>query len=128
MQESKLTRQDAHTILRGFGMSEDDADEYIAWHVLHANVWHAFQRCALELINKRERIAGKKIAEKVRDHLKGCGCDFAVNNNRISAMSRLFAGKFPQHAGRFEFRRLATGSGSPAHWSDCQSQKGGNLV
>lgn len=103
-------RRQAYIALRVGGLSDSQAEEYLAWHMLHVRVWKAFERVALELLEKGQRVSGKKIAELARERLAGCGCDYAVNNNRVSAMARLFCAKHPEHASKFEFRRLNCGA------------------
>ena len=81
---------------------------FLTAHKESPEVWRYFEKFALEAIaSGREHYGAKGIMERVRWHTEiEHGVDFKCNNNFTAYYARIFAAKYPEHAGFFEFREI----------------------
>jgi hypothetical protein len=86
---------------------DDDARDFLAEH---PDVWALFVRFARELIaSGRPHGGAKAIWERIRweratSAHRGRDVDFALNNNLVAPLARIFAATYPEHAEFFRFR------------------------
>lgn len=101
-------RQLWKTALIKKGVPERTADKFIDWHLKHPDIWKAFEKMALKLINKgRNRYGAKTIIETIRYHsdVKG-GTPFKISNNYTAYYARIFTLKYPQHENFFQLKEV----------------------
>lgn len=104
-----LTQADAAGILLSHGATVRRIKDFIKWHEAHPHVWKLFRSCANELVNRGEsRISAKLVGELIRKKAgENPNIDFAVNNNFLSYMIRLWLEENPLFRDKVELRRLA---------------------
>jgi len=89
------------------GVDQKTKQLFMAYHRANPTIWIAFEKLAIDLIDRGlKRYGAKAIMEVVRYHesIQRRG-EFDINNNYSSYYSRAFIKKYPQHDGFFEFRR-----------------------
>lgn len=100
----------AAEMLRAAGYTDDKIETFIRAHVESPEVWSAFEHTALLLIAMGKRAGAIDILGRVRweTHIEG-GAEWKVNNNYAPYYARIFAAKYPEHYGFFEFRKVRGG-------------------
>lgn len=100
------TRVDIEQALAGIDPATRAA--FLSWHRNNPQVWTEFERFALEAANRGRRIGAKAVAERVRWESEIVrNEEFKIDNSFVSYYARIFAAKYPQHAGFFEFREVS---------------------
>ena len=88
--------------------SAEDPSDFEQYDQEHPDIWEAFEKIALDLINKGiKRYGSKAIFEIIRYHklITGkVGDDYKVNNNYTRNYALKFMRTYPQHEGFFETR------------------------
>jgi len=88
------------------GVDRNSAILFLRYHAAHPQIWTAYKAKVFnEITAGRKRVSSKAVFEDLRRELATRGPDGFVADNRFaSCYSRLFAARFPEHAGLFEFR------------------------
>lgn len=79
---------------------------FLSFHRENPGVWREFERFALDAARAgRQHYGAKSIMERVRWECEiAHGSDFKCNNNWTAYYARIFAAKYPEYSGIFEFR------------------------
>lgn len=98
---------EAREMLLAAGYSPDKVETFIAAHTESPDVWQAFEHIALTLIAMGKKAGAIDILGRARweTHIEG-GREWKVNNNYAPYYARIFAAKYPEHRGFFEFRSI----------------------
>lgn len=86
------------------------------FHSENPHIFAEFERQALMAINKgRNKISAKLIINWIRwnEYLKTSDKNFRINDAFQSYYARAFAEKYPQHAEKFNFRKLRNETPGP---------------
>lgn len=95
------------TALTQFGLSGNNARDFLAYHAENMNIWKKYEAEALRLIDLgAKRLGSKMIFENLRtDPTLNTQAEFKVQNNYTPHYARVFALKYPQHADKFVFKK-----------------------
>lgn len=80
---------------------------FIAWLATNAQVWTAFEREATKVWNRgRRHYSARTIVEVLRHEsaLAEIGGDYKLNDHHTPDLARLYALRYPDRDGLFEFR------------------------
>lgn len=102
-----LSYSDVRRGLQLQGVPERTVEEFIQHYAANPMIWRFFERFTLEAIIKGKTLGAKAIMERVRWEAEvEKGESWKCNNNFTAYFSRVFAMKYPEHAGYFEFREV----------------------
>lgn len=95
-------------IVKPIDVAEDVWSDFIEWHKKNPDVWHYFEKFAMELIDLGVKECGSiTILGRVRyEYMRKIHEEYKVNNNYAPMYSRVFVQKYPQHSTFFKFREL----------------------
>jgi len=105
---SRLQRVDPRATLQAQGINASTIDQFIDHHRKNPEIWREFERFALRAVKAgRQRLGAKAIMERVRweTEVEG-GVDWKCNNSYTAYYARMFAAKYPEAKGMFEFRTI----------------------
>lgn len=105
----KLSRLEVERYLIDWGYDVEKVARFLNQYVENPDVWRAFEALTLDLIARRKTAGANAILERIRwDATVEGGRDWKVNNTFAPYYARVFALKYPEHLGFFEFRRVAS--------------------
>jgi hypothetical protein len=105
---NRLQRVDPRATLQAQGVNPATIDQFIDHHRKNPEIWREFERFALRAVKAgRQRLGAKAIMERVRweTEVEG-GVDWKCNNSYTAYYARMFAAKYPEAKGMFEFRTI----------------------
>lgn len=107
MTEAQIVRESLTRYLQSHNAPGAKIKKFLDWYFKHIHIWKAFERLALEDIEKGEWTNAKGICEKLRKvkALRGSK-PYKIPNEYTAYFARLFIAKYPQHKSKFELKPL----------------------
>lgn len=82
---------------------------FLPWLAKNEAIYRAFEQQTLALIDAGwTHFSARTIVEEIRHytrHREAGDCSFKINDHNAPDMARVFAVRYPQHAGLWEYRR-----------------------
>jgi hypothetical protein len=93
--------------LRRDGVPEPTIDGFFESFKANPEIWHLFERYALEAIHAKRKVGAKAIMERVRwESEVERGKEFKVSNSWTAYYARIFAIKHPAFRSYFDFKTI----------------------
>lgn len=107
MMHSEARQQYRSALIAG-KVPDKTADKFLDWHAKHPDVWRAFKKMTLALIDAGKKSYGAKaIMEVIRfNHDIQGGKEFKISNNYTAYYARIFAIQHPSHQNFFQFKAV----------------------
>lgn len=103
-----VSRSGANSTKRNLSY-EEKKKAWWEWHKANPQVWHYFERFALEAVNRRvKKISHWLIINRIRweIYFETEGGEFKISNDYIAFYARLWKAKYPQHKDLFNTKRM----------------------